>query len=131
MFRWLLELFSGSQGTKIHTVVSQGDPRKNFVSFKAVMDVEKPNEQFDLIFSLTTVTLIHGIIFKNIDQDYSRIEFVNGSVAHVPYEINDFLEMLGIDQDDDDDDDEEDDEPIVDDDDPPALTKEQFEVMLN
>ena len=129
-FRKRLMQWLGIRTININTIVQQNDPHKYFISVKVVGDVYQPDERFDLIFNLAMVTVIHGIRFKDIDQDYSYIKFINGDEYYAPFDINDFLEMLDIDDyDDDDDDDDNDDEPTTDD--PPELTKKEFEAMIN
>ena len=128
MLKRLLQRWLNIKTINFKTIVKQGEPRKHFVSVKVVQDINKPDEQFDLILNLAMVTSINGVKFKDIDQDYSYIRFVYGDQYYTPFDIDDLLEMLGI-EDDEDDNDNDDDEPTTNDD-PPELTKEQFDVMM-
>ena len=130
MFKRLLQWLR-CRRTAIIKIIQYGDPREHFVSIKVTNDVHAPDERFDLVFSLTTVTTICGITFGDVDHPYSRIRFTSGETYYTPFDINDLLEMLSIDTDDDDDDDDDDwdDEPV--DDGPSPITEEQFNAMLS
>tara|TARA_S200002703_G_scaffold117667_2_gene103345 strand:- start:104 stop:484 length:381 start_codon:yes stop_codon:yes gene_type:complete len=119
--RWLL-------GDPIHvvsvsSVVNQNDPNKFFYLVKVSHDLANLDETFGLTFNLAAVASLNGIILEDGRDDLTFMSLTNGREFIVHMDIDDMLEMLGIDDDDDDDDDDSDD--------PTPVTSDDFDKMMS
>lgn len=136
--RWLL-------GEPIHvvsvtSVVNQNDPKEFFFVVAAVHALDDLESKFGLTFNLAALSSMNGVLLPDGRDDITCLRFTNGDQFYALMDIDDVLEMIGMNDDDEDDDDDEDGDdstptpttPVArdDNDDPEPITPYDFQEMM-